>query len=652
MQNDSIDNLRLDLNRESVRGVIYVRIGDTRARTIHISLASNGTVVDLSNAIFCELIIKKPDDNECDQPMVRYGNELQYTFRTQDINVPGECKCQVVVTFEDGGIITSPEFSVVVSDTVIDPEHEKSTNEYTAISQILVDVTALKEAADDDAQRAENAEANVTIMEAQCEDYRDESKAIAEGLEGVLMPQGEIAFSDLDDVQMVSGFMWKITDEFTTDNRFAEGLGHLMAAGTSVYLKINGEFACLSGDNVVGIKGESDDDYQTGKITLKDVAFTGDYGDLGNTPTLGTAAAKDYTSSVTDDSTDLVTSGAVKSAIDTALSSLYKPCGEKTSAELIADLLVEANLGNVYNITTSGTTTSDFVEGAGKPIHVGDNVAIVDASGTYMFDIMAGFVDLSSYYTETEVDNLIANHQDNLTANKAYSIGDYFIYGGKLYKVTSAISNGGAITIGTNCTLVSSVVDQIPTNTNQLTNGAGFITSAGSCNYATSAGSAGSASTAGNITGTVAIANGGTGATSRLAAIANMFNANVANPNYVIGLTDGWASCGYTSISQLQSALSIPASLSNHLDIKTNVASVSYACNAGYGNYLILAFIQNVGCVMLTIMVQSGNITYKSLCARPDTEVASLVVATYTVNTININFTYSASFVSLKLTIY
>ena len=36
----------------------------------------------------------------------------------------------------------------------------------------------------------------------------------------------------------------------------------------------------------------------------------------------------------------------------------------------------------------------------------------------------------------------------------------------------------------------------IPSNTNQLTNGAGYITSSGSCNYANSAGSAGSASSA------------------------------------------------------------------------------------------------------------------------------------------------------------
>lgn len=161
MLNDSIDNLRLDLNRERVRGVIYVRKNDTKARTIHITLSKNGSVVDLSEAVFCEILIKKPDDAENDQTMVRYGNELQYTFRTQDINVAGECKCMVQVTFADNAILTSPEFSVMVYNQTIDQGKEESTNEYTAISQILVDVTDLKD---------------------DCEELRDECEEIKESL--------------------------------------------------------------------------------------------------------------------------------------------------------------------------------------------------------------------------------------------------------------------------------------------------------------------------------------------------------------------------------------------------------------------------------------------------------------------------------------
>lgn len=40
------------------------------------------------------------------------------------------------------------------------------------------------------------------------------------------------------------------------------------------------------------------------------------YSEIQNTPTLGTAAAKDYTNSVTEDSTDLITSGAVYDALE------------------------------------------------------------------------------------------------------------------------------------------------------------------------------------------------------------------------------------------------------------------------------------------------------------------------------------------------
>lgn len=124
--------------------------------------------------------------------------------------------------------------------------------------------------------------------------------------------------------------------------------------------------------------------------------------DKGKVNGLGTAASKDSTNAVTSGSTDLVESGAVKTAIDNAITAAYKPAGTKTCAELTSALLVAANKGNVYNITDSGTTTSDFIEGAGKPIRAGDNVGICEpTSGTYKFDLLSGFIDLSAYQTKT-----------------------------------------------------------------------------------------------------------------------------------------------------------------------------------------------------------------------------------------------------------
>lgn len=92
---------------------------------------------------------------------------------------------------------------------------------------------------------------------------------------------------------------------------------------------------------------------------------------------------------------------------------VYKPAGSKTAAELISSLLVEANLGNVYNMTDSGTTTADFVEGAGKPIYAGDDIGIIDngtsGSPSYKFNKLGGFIDLSNYIQKSLTAGLVKN---------------------------------------------------------------------------------------------------------------------------------------------------------------------------------------------------------------------------------------------------
>ena len=125
---------------------------------------------------------------------------------------------------------------------------------------------------------------------------------------------------------------------------------------------------------------------------------------------LGTAAAKDSTNAVTSGSTDLVESGAVKDAIDSAVSRTYHHAGTKTVAQLTHDLLIAANEGNVYEITDSGTTTSDFMEGIGRPIKEGDNVGIARVSdGVYMFDLLSGFVDTTNFVQKSQTAGLLKN---------------------------------------------------------------------------------------------------------------------------------------------------------------------------------------------------------------------------------------------------
>ncbi len=91
-----------------------------------------------------------------------------------------------------------------------------------------------------------------------------------------------------------------------------------------------------------------------------------------------------------------ITDAYTKSEIDGKISSVYKPVGSVAFAGLPA--AAEAILGNVYNVTDKFTTTDNFVEGAGAKHPAGTNVVVVSTGeGTYGYDVLAGFVDLSGY---------------------------------------------------------------------------------------------------------------------------------------------------------------------------------------------------------------------------------------------------------------
>ena len=59
--------------------------------------------------------------------------------------------------------------------------------------------------------------------------------------------------------------------------------------------------------------------------------------------------------------------------------------------------LTSSNIGDVYNMSSEFTTTSDFVEGDGITYPVGTNIICVNSSGTKKWDVLSGFVNLSGY---------------------------------------------------------------------------------------------------------------------------------------------------------------------------------------------------------------------------------------------------------------
>ena len=162
MQNDSIDNIRLDINKKSERAAIYLRIGDTVSRTVHCTLARAGKVVSLQNAVVASILIKKPNGYESDNSVVIVGDELQYTWRTSDVSAEGENICQFVVTFDDGATLATPEFSMYAYKKIVDQKTEKSFNEYTTIQQQVAMTKQFADSAKIASEKAADAEKSVS----------------------------------------------------------------------------------------------------------------------------------------------------------------------------------------------------------------------------------------------------------------------------------------------------------------------------------------------------------------------------------------------------------------------------------------------------------------------------------------------------------
>lgn len=96
------------------------------------------------------------------------------------------------------------------------------------------------------------------------------------------------------------------------------------------------------------------------------------------------------------------------------IASVYKAKGTVVFANL--PTLANSSVGDVYNVSNAFTTTSSFVEGAGKNYPAGTNVVCVTVNNNKYWDVLAGSIDLSPYQliadlvaiTNAEIDTILA----------------------------------------------------------------------------------------------------------------------------------------------------------------------------------------------------------------------------------------------------
>ena len=104
--------------------------------------------------------------------------------------------------------------------------------------------------------------------------------------------------------------------------------------------------------------------------------------------------------------------------------------------------MIAANEGKVYNMSDSGTTTADFIEGAGVAIGIGADVAVIPVTGGYKFNLLPGIVDTSGLQPKNltasvESQSTVEGALGALSTNKAAKVS-----GGTTGNLASLDANG------------------------------------------------------------------------------------------------------------------------------------------------------------------------------------------------------------------
>lgn len=114
--------------------------------------------------------------------------------------------------------------------------------------------------------------------------YYEQAQTIAQGLAGGLKPIGTVTFANLPSLSDAqAGWMYNISDAFTTTSDFEDGAGRYVGAGANVYKTAGGKWDVLAGTTVSGIKGDAETTYRTGNVNI-----TKENIGLGNVPNVST----------------------------------------------------------------------------------------------------------------------------------------------------------------------------------------------------------------------------------------------------------------------------------------------------------------------------------------------------------------------------
>lgn len=141
--NVSAYKISLDINEYGSQAVLKAKQSDT-GRKIYISLRSGGTPYTIADNCYAVFTATKTDSSILYNACTIENNEIVYEFTEQTCAAVGRNRCEIKLYGLDDKLITSPRFALLVDGTVCPDGSVASSDEFSALTQMVSDTLAVQ----------------------------------------------------------------------------------------------------------------------------------------------------------------------------------------------------------------------------------------------------------------------------------------------------------------------------------------------------------------------------------------------------------------------------------------------------------------------------------------------------------------------------
>ena len=129
-------NISLDIHEHASQAVIKAKKSDT-GRKLHITLRAGGTPYTIEDNCYAAFKATKPDNTILFNACTIENNEIIYEFTENTCTSVGRLRCEIALYGQDGKLITSPCFTMLVDGLIYPDEHIESTDEFSALTELI-----------------------------------------------------------------------------------------------------------------------------------------------------------------------------------------------------------------------------------------------------------------------------------------------------------------------------------------------------------------------------------------------------------------------------------------------------------------------------------------------------------------------------------